>query len=59
MLTKRDFQFLRQSISGEMMTYLGHAMNGGLRPGHETEHLEYLKGLADRLTEAEGVTPEA
>lgn len=55
-LTKKDFQYLQLKLSSELMTYLSHSIMGSLREGHETEHLEYLKGLSDRLEEAEKLT---
>ena len=49
-LTQRDLAYLQQAISGETLTYLGHAMTdrNGLRPTEQT-HLDYLLGLNERL----------
>lgn len=58
MLTQRDIQHLRQQASGEFLSYLGHAATGKLRPS-EMAHLEYLKGLHDRLEAAEKAAPAA
>ena len=57
-LTRKDFQNLQTSISGELLNYLGHAATGGLRAGRETDRLEYLKGLSDRLKAAEASASE-
>jgi hypothetical protein len=52
MLTLRDINYLHLKICGELLTYLSREAAGEL-DGSEREHLEYLKGLSDRLHAAE------
>jgi hypothetical protein len=52
MLTLRDINYLHLKICGELLTYLSREAAGEL-DGAEREHLEYLKGLSDRLHAAE------
>lgn len=58
MLTKKDIQHIRRQMGGEYLSYLSHAAMGKLRP-NELAHLEYLKGLHDRLDAAETAAPDA
>ena len=44
--------YLHLKICGELLTYLSREAAGEL-DGSEREHLEYLKGLSDRLHAAE------
>lgn len=57
MLTKRDIEFIQVTLAGEMLCYESHAAMGHLKPGRETEHLAYLRGLSDRLDAALTAAP--
>lgn len=49
MLTKRDLEFLRSRMNGELLNYLGHSMAGTKMSDEETAHLDYMRDLSDRL----------
>lgn len=52
-LRLKDIRFIRQSMSGEMLTYLSYAALEKLKPGREQAHYEYLMELDTRLGQAE------